>query len=167
MAPRVLREILFEGNIARVPLTRGYEAIIDAEDVPLIQGRSWCAVKGLSGIIYAKSSVGRHGALYMHRVIAGSPISKITDHKDGNGLNNRRSNLRVCGYSQNAANKKARASSSSGLKGVCWDKNSGKWQATIRVNGRETYLGQYATKEEAHAVYVVAGNAAYGEFFRP
>jgi hypothetical protein len=91
----------------------------------------------------------------------------MVDHRDGDGLNNRRSsNLRIATRGQNAANAKLRADNTSGFKGVTLHRVSGKWQAYINANGRRHSLGYFETPEEAGAAYASAGPRAHGDFAR-
>jgi hypothetical protein len=100
----------------------------------------------------------------MHRLIMG-PGPQV-DHKDGNGLNNRRSdNLRFATDTQNRANQKVRKDSTTGFKGVRPHRD--KFQARIRVKGREITLGSFATPEEAALAYNAAAKECFGEFARP
>ena len=111
---RTIREIRIEGNIAYVPLTKGYEAVIDAEDVHLVAGRAWHAkvTKTKAGevrSVYASAMTlrvdGKAKNIWLHRVILGLTDGLLfADHIDGDGLNNRRSNLRVATPSENRKN---------------------------------------------------------------
>jgi hypothetical protein len=89
------------------------------------------------------------------------------DHIDRDRSNNRIANLRPATQSQNGANSKLRADSTSGLKGVTWDKANNKWVAHVMVGRRAKKLGRFKTKEEAHAVYLKAAAEIFGEFVRP
>lgn len=88
------------------------------------------------------------------------------DHKDLDGKNNRKANLRPATRAQNLANKGAHSNNTSGVKGVCWDKNRGKWVARINVRGRNINLGRFDDKEEASSAYAAAANDHNGEFAR-
>lgn len=170
MAPRAIREIRVEGNVAFVPLTQGYEAVIDAADVPLVQGRRW-HVRNVSKVRYAQSStVARDGGkprkLHMHRVVLDAPADLEVDHIDGDGLNNRRENLRLATKSQNQANRGPSAVSTSGLKGVSFHRRVGMWQAFIKARGKVYWLGYHATPEDAHKAYASSARDLFGEFGR-
>lgn len=91
------------------------------------------------------------------------PLSLI-DHADGNRLNNRISNLREATKTQNINNSGARSTSSSGVKGVSWDKRNAKWRATITVNGKQRSLGRHARIEDAAAAYANAAIREHGDF---
>lgn len=162
------RQIYIEGKAAFVPLTQGLVAVIDAEDVPLVEGRLWAALRR-GGKIYAGRSVwsnGTNGCELMHRVILDSPKDILVDHVDGDGLNNRRSNLRAASRSQNAMNSGAHRDNASGYKGVSWLSHRQKWTAWICADGQRNYLGVFDTPEAAHAAYAAAAQKLHGSFAR-
>lgn len=107
--------------------------------------------------------------LEMHRLILDLPpyheAKFDVDHINGNGLDNRRENLRITTRAQNLANTAARVGTSS-FKGVCLDKRTGRWKGQITVDGKNRSLGQYDTEEEAAAVYNAAALEAWGEYAR-
>lgn len=88
------------------------------------------------------------------------------DHIDGDGTNNRISNLREASRFQNAQNRRMHKSNKWGMKGITWKKARGKWQAQIEANGKAKYLGTFATKEEAALAYATAAAALHGQFAR-
>lgn len=92
----------------------------------------------------------------------------LVDHINGDRTDNRIENLRLATYSQNSANAKLHTRNTSGLKGASRvfrkGKRTDRWQATITVNNKQTYLGSFGTKEEAHAVYLDAARKHQGEF---
>lgn len=101
----------------------------------------------------------------MHRHILGITDPAIfCDHADGDKLNNRRSNIRICTKGQNNANKGLQRNNTSGFKGVYWSPRLRKWYSYIRVPGGRRFLGTYATPEEAHEVYCLAADLVHGEF---
>jgi hypothetical protein len=169
MASRALRPIRIEGNVAYIPLTQGYEAKVDVEDIQIVEGFNWMAcvtrdADGLARSVYAARKCGRK--MYMHREIM-QPASHVeVDHIDGDGLNNLRENLRVATASQNAKNRRALRFGVSGLKGVVWHVGTQKWQAQIGVNGRTVYLGLFDSAENAAAAYAAASIRMHGVFGR-
>lgn len=103
--------------------------------------------------------------VYLHRVIVDARPNTYVDHVNGNKLDNRRSNLRICTQSQNAANAPGRGGTSR-FKGVSFDKTRGKWLAGIRVNYVKQNLGRFATEKEAAEAYDYAAQKHFGEFAR-
>ena len=166
--PKNIRPIRVEINVAYVPLTKGYEAIIDAEDIHLVNRWNWSArVAGKS--VYArrveKMPDGTAQDIKMHIVIAGA-VGQMVDHRNGLGLDNRRANLRVATKQQNQCNQPLRSDSTSGLKGVSWKAARQKWRAYITAHGKRQHLGHFDSKEAAHAAYCDASARLHGEFGR-
>ena len=163
---KIIRPIRVDGNIAYVPLTKGYEAIIDATDVPLVDAWNWTTIVGRSNVYgfrnYWKDKIKRR--VYLHRAIVGELDGFQVDHINRNGLDNRRVNLRLATRSQNQHNRVASSNNTSGFKGVTWHNGAQKWQAQIAFSGRNKYLGRYDTVEDAHAAYVEASIKYHGEF---
>lgn len=100
----------------------------------------------------------------LHRVILSAPDEMLVDHENHDGLDCRRSNLRLATYSQNSANARQLQKTSSGVKGVTWDKNSQLWNAQISVKGRRIGLGYFTEKEDAKIAYQTAARKHFGEF---
>lgn len=92
--------------------------------------------------------------------------SALIDHIDNDGLNNRWSNLRQATRSQNAANSRLAKTNTSGLKGASFCKANGRWRATIKIDGRQAWLGYHDTAESAHAAYMAAARARSGPYAR-
>lgn len=160
------RGIHIEGDVAYLPLTKGCVAVIDAEDLPLVEGRNWHAMVQ-SRTAYAVRRE-RHGgklrALLLHRVIMCAPDHMEVDHVNGDGLDNRRVNLRLAERSENSRNRKTHINNSSGFKGVYFEKTKGKWRAQIRAGGKKYHLGYSDTAESAHDLYRNASMAHHGAF---
>jgi len=154
------------GDVASLTLTRGYVAVVDAADVPLVNGGKWTAlVSPKRHAVYACRSVAGK-MLLLHRLILAAPPGVEVDHIDGDGLNNRRANLRLCSHADNQKNKGPRSGSRSGLKGVSWDSRAGRWRAEIAANGRRRWLGLFDDPAEAASAYEVAAKELHGEFAR-
>jgi hypothetical protein len=92
------------------------------------------------------------------------PKDSIIDHINGDRLDNRIENLRVCSYSENAFNKSKNRNNTSGYKGAVWSKKMNKWQSTLVINKKAIWLGYFNTAEEAHEAYCKAANEYHGEY---
>ncbi|USE78946.1 HNH endonuclease [Cupriavidus gilardii] len=104
----------------------------------------------------------------MHRRIVGLQRGdkRQVDHINGNPLDNRRSNLRVCTHAENQLNIGRQRNNTSGFKGVCFDKQAGKFKAAIAYQGRRKNLGLFDTPEAAYEAYCAAAAQLHGEFAR-
>jgi hypothetical protein len=102
----------------------------------------------------------------MHRVILGLPPSRIpeVDHKDGNGINNRRSNLRLATHSQNMVHSKMRKDNKSGLRGVSFDKEKNLWRCCISINDRTEFIGRFRDPVEAAKAFDKRALELFDEF---
>jgi hypothetical protein len=160
--------------MATIPLTQGLEAVVDDEDRAALMQHKWCANK-IGHTYYAIRGVrenGRSRTILMHRVIVMAAVGMDVDHRDGNGLNNLRANLRVTTRQGNCRNKQRKPSGcTSRYKGVCWDAARGKWYARIRSGercadgrSRAIYLGRFDVEKDAARAYDAAATAAFGEF---
>jgi hypothetical protein len=166
--PRQIRPIRICGDVAHVPLTQGYTAIIDAVDVPLVSGQNWAAfVQPRAVYVFRKDYSGTKArTVYLHRFLMNDPCGLLVDHEDSDGLNNRRGNLRVATKMQNMRNRRIHRNNKSGFKGVFLVKARGNWVAQITINCQQKYLGTFASPEEAHAAYCRASEKYHGEFGR-
>jgi len=102
----------------------------------------------------------------MHRLILNPPAGITIDHINGNGLDNRRENLRLAGRGQNQCNRGKQSNNTSGFKGVTWHKNLNKWEAGISISGKRYHVGFYKTPEAAARAYDDAAKKYHGEFAR-
>ncbi len=140
--------------------------MVDTVDLHLVSGFKWYSVEKEEGTIYAQTNIGK-STVQMQRLILGRPKGKLVDHRDRDGLNNRRSNLRVCEIPNlNNANSKKYKSNTSGFKGVSWHAGSGKWRAVIGFKRKIISLGLHDTPEKAHKAYMEKAQELYGEFAR-
>lgn len=152
-----------------IPLTQGLFATVDDEDFEALNQYKWQALKS-GHTFYAERRVRSDTPtrIWMHRAIAGTPTGMETDHVDGDGLNNVRSNLRVTTKHQNQHNRThKKRNASSQFRGVSWDKTKGKWNAEITTDGKKTRIGLFASEHDAARAYDAAGMARDPEHFTP
>lgn len=157
-----------------IPLTQGKVAVVDNEDYEFLMQWKWCAQKNSNSdtLFYALTrtiKALKRTTMRMHRLIAkrmGIPEKYKIDHKDGTGLNNVRSNLRIGNGTQNAANRKKQKNNTSGYRGVYWYKPSKKWQVRLRFNKRLLHFGYFTNKKIAARVYDTAATKYFGAFAR-
>ena len=160
------RPVRIEGEIGYITLTMGYEAMIDAADIPLVAGYNWQAHPHRS-TIYAKTAIwrdGRNVGIYLHRMIAAVPKGVVVDHIDRNGLNNRRANMRQATCSENLGNRPANKNNPTGLKGTYFDKRRGVWNAYISKSGKRQFLGKFDCPLAAADAYDAAAKLVFGGF---
>jgi hypothetical protein len=147
-------------------------AIVDWDDYHLVKGHRWYA-KSSRGTFYVymtkyDSSTQRSRSVWMHKLLL--PNAPRVDHKNGNGLDNRRSNLRPCTHAQNMANRRKQVKTRSKFKGVTRASGTSsspdwnKWRARININKKSVFLGYYDTELEAALAYNKAAVEHFGEF---
>lgn len=161
-----------ETGVWRIKLTRGQYALVDECDAAYMGQWNWRAAPvhtkagwyGLRGVWDGTRMV----TLMMHRVLAARflPLTSDlqVDHENGNGLDNRRANIRLATPLQNVCNQGKQSNNQSGFKGVRWDTRGQCWRASIGYQGRKHHLGMFDTPEEAHAAYVAAAERLHGDF---
>jgi len=145
-----------------IPLTQRKFAIADADDYQRLAKHKWHCRKAKNNF-YAFRRKDRN-KVAMHREILKAPKGMVVDHIDGNGLNNRKSNLRLCTASQNARNRRPNRVSSSKYKGVSLHKRDKKWDVQIICNGKRTRIGRFDNEIEAALAYDRKAEELFGEF---
>ena len=153
-------------KMREIVLTQGKVALVDDEDYPALIKYRWCAhaereqyKPTVISRWYAQRRILRHevgypGHIPMHRMILNPPKGLITDHINGDGLDNRRENLRVVSYRANLQN--IHPEKTSKYPGVCWSFRAKKWRAYIHLNRKQRHLGLFSDEKEAATVYRVA-----------
>lgn len=162
-------ELRKEESVPRtIPLTQGKVTIVDDRDFEWLNQWKWCATRtrNLWYAVRAGYSHQRRHTIYMHRLILNSPPNLESDHRNGDSLDNRRINLRVCTKARNQMNSHKRTGCSSKYKGVSWHSRNQKWRADIQINGKKCYLGTFANELEAAVIYNSAARKHFGEFAR-
>lgn len=158
-----------------ISLTRGLFAIVDDEEHERLSQWKWHAMPNGSGQFYAarrsRISDGRRPnepqkLILMHRLIASVPIDLVTDHINGDTLDNRRSNLRCATHTQNMQNRAKKRRSASRFKGVTWDRERMKWVAVLQADSTVHFLGRFEREEDAGLAYAAAAERFFGEFNR-
>jgi hypothetical protein len=151
--------------VKKVKLTQGKVALVDDEDFERVNRFKWCALKHRARW-YAGRRDGNRTAL-MHRVIFGSlETHQQVDHINGDGLDNQRSNLRVCTSAQNRANSVMYRTNKSGYRGVSRHPSGLGWRACIKCNNKTRNLGRFEIPEQAAKRYDEEARRCFGEFAR-
>ncbi len=150
-----------------IQLTQGKETILDDIDYELVSLFKWQAHKD-GKTFYASSSITVNGVKYhihLHKLILVVPEDMRVDHRNRNGLDNRRQNLRPCTHAQNLLNRPANKNTSSKHKNVHWRKDISRWQVSITISqGKRKYLGCYKNEATAAQAYNDAVIKYHGEF---
>lgn len=148
-----------------IPLSQGFMAWVSPEDFRRVMKRKWSVLKKKNGDMYAQTNMkveGRWIRVLLHRFILEPPAGIQVDHRNGNGLDCTRENMRLATHGQNIHNQKPRAGSSK-FKGVSrCTKN--RWMAQITSQREYRYLGLFANEEDAAKAYDVAAKQLHGDF---
>jgi len=102
--------------------------------------------------------------ILLHRYIIGAVDRQLVDHVNGDKLDNRKSNLRLCTHSENLSNRGIQSNNTSGYKGVTWHKSRNKWRAFIIKDRLNIHLGYYTNEREAAIAYNKAALHYHKEF---
>lgn len=151
-----------------VPLTRGYVALVDDDDYERVMQFRWQA-KPCARTVYATRTIwlsrDKSTSVTMHRFILGiSDAATGVDHRNHDGLDNTRTNLRIASKYDNARNQRKRAESTAPYKGIIWERRKKLWRARIVVNSKRVGLGRFKDPIDAARAYDSAAWTHYGEF---
>lgn len=153
----------------KIPLTQGKFAIVDDEDYKYLSQWKWSALKNRNkyyAVRNAKSN-GKRTMITMHRQIMQALPNLLIDHINGDGLDNRKGNLRICQNSDNQYNGQAQnRTTSSKYKGVSWSSLRRKWRSQIGYKGKKLHLGYFDNEINAAKAYDIAAQEYAGKFAR-
>jgi len=148
---------------------KGYNVLIDDIVGPSVLARKWHIADRKRGIYFSTSVQfpdGDRRDVKLHRFIREAPPGMLVDHKNGNHLDCRLENLRVCTTAQNTQNQPMLKTNKTGYRGVSFNKQAGKYRAVISHNGKYIHIGFYDTPEIAAEKYKEAAKKLFGEFYR-
>lgn len=146
----------------KIELTQNKYTLVDADVYELIYKFNWCASKQGNKFYALRSE--NYKNLFLHRYIMNPPKGLMVDHINGDTLDNRRCNLRICTNAENQRNQKLKTLNTSGYKGVCWHKIRKKWMSNIKFNNKTIYLGYFDNIIDAAIAYDTAAVKYFGEF---
>lgn len=152
-----------------IPLTQGKVALVDDADFEAVNAFKWCAHKHKQ-LFHALRKLprvnGKQKDLYMHTFLL--PEAGPIDHRDGDGLNNQRFNIRPATHKENQrAFRHKKQGLSSLFRGVSWHTAHHKWIARIRVDGKLKHVGYFETEADAARAYDTAARRYFGDFASP
>lgn len=155
----------------KIDIGRGKYATISAVDFDKVSRFSWCAVP-VKNRFYARCywiGAGVPGKkLWMHRLVADAPEGKQVDHINGDPLDNRRENLRICSNTENnRAKKRKGAGVTSQYRGVSFEDWTKRWKAQLSFGGKNFNLGRFDSQEAAARAYDAKARELFGEFACP
>lgn len=146
-----------------VSLVNGGLALVDDSDADLVLGHRWFGVRR-GRTRYAATKI-NGTPIEMHRMLLGKMPGKVIDHQSGDGLDNRRKNLRFCSHAENMRNRrKSSAATTSKFKGVWIDSRYGKWIAEVRQGGGRWRVGPFDNEIDAARAYDRAARVFHGRF---
>jgi len=161
-----------------------HKILFDECDIELIESHNW-QIKKCVNTFYAQAHIPhpdggwyiracsktgkikrgrRRTTLKLHRLIMKPSKGMMVDHINGDGLDNRRENLRVCTHAENQRNARRRNDNKSGSKGVSWNKNAKKWRSQIRHEGKVRHIGLFESREEAARAWDAKAKEYHGKY---
>ena len=176
--PNEYREVTIAGAeavemIIESPKYGTHITIVDKEEYPRVKDFRWHIWQGPTDrTFYARANIphpdgtARRTIVQMHRHITNAPKGMVVDHINHNGLDNRKSNLRVCTIAENSRNRRRQKGGTSIYKGVNWQKAKKKWHARIKFEGKHMHIGYFTDDKEEEAARAVDAKAKelHGEY---
>jgi len=144
-----------------LPISGGQQVLLDDGDFEALSKFRWTAQKRKHTFHAARYEGKKY--VYMHRLLVSAGPGEQVDHKDGNGLNNQRDNLRVATRAQNQMGYRHDCVQR-GSRGVYWHKAAKKWMARLVHNQKGVYLGLFNNKADAQQAYNEASQRLFGDF---
>ena len=145
-------------------LTQGIVTIVDDDDYQYLNQFKWYLLKSHSNYYAIRTKRPENKLIQLHRIVIKAKQGEIVDHINGNKLDNRKCNLRICTKSQNCQNRKISKLNKSGFNGVSWNVNNRKWVAQIAFNNKKMHLGFFNDPTEAAKSFNEAALKYHGEF---
>jgi len=146
----------------------GRTVLMDDEDYAQIflrHGGWWLWQIGRNSYVRRQVMLnGKRRNVSLHRLVMGATPGQMVDHINGNGLDNRRQNLRFVTSAQNNRNRRVKVGSTSRFKGVSHRRDRGTWRAMITVDGRQISLGCFSDEVEAAFAYDTASLQHHGDY---
>jgi len=142
---RIWKPIVYK-NYLKIPLTKGFFCKIDKCDFEKVKTIAWY-FHGKDYASMRKRETNKN--ILMHRYLLDVSDNKEVDHINGDPLDNRRNNLRMCSRSENCCNKRIQSNNTSGVPGVCWDKNRNKWMVRVKKNKKVYSVGRFDLFKDA------------------
>lgn len=157
-------------TIKYIELSQNQITVVDADLFEDLNKYKWYADHDCNTFYARRTYKNKEGKICrtrMHRLIMGvTDPTILVDHINGNGLDNRRSNLRIVNRAQNCYNRTVNKGSTSKYKGVHWDKSRNKWRAKLQLNGKCIHIGYYDSEKEAAVEYNKMAVRRFGDFAR-
>ena len=152
---------IIHDNVVEVKLTRGLVTIVDVEDLEFVSQWNWCSTRGRNTDYVCR----KKRKIWLHRVLLNAPAGMHVDHVNGNGLDNRRANIRLCTSGENRRNAQKQKVGSSIFKGVRKHKDGYRspWQARIFID-KKRCAKSFPTEIEAALWYDEMAKEHFGEF---
>lgn len=152
-----IRQACIQKQMKEITLAGGQKCAVDDSDYERLSAFGWYRT--------SHGYAARGGGFYMHHEIMGKqPPGIEIDHRDGNGLNNQRDNLRICTKGQNRMNCAIMRNNTTGVKGVYWEKQQSKYRARITIKRKTVHLGLFDSLRDAQLARIAASERIFGEF---